>query len=63
MTLALSVSDATIWSVPYNCKTFIVQAPGPNLAKKIWSNFTHYFLKEFVSKCFRVALKNCLEYE
>ncbi len=57
MTLESSISEATIWSVPYNYKTFIVQAPGPNLAKKIWSIFAPYFLKKFVLKCFRVALK------
>ncbi len=28
MTLASSISDATIWSVPYNRKTFLVLATG-----------------------------------
>ncbi len=28
MTLALPISDATIWSIPYDRKTFIVQASG-----------------------------------
>jgi hypothetical protein len=28
MTLALPISDATIWRVPYDRKTFIVQATG-----------------------------------
>jgi hypothetical protein len=28
MTIVLSISDATIWSIPYDRKTFIVQATG-----------------------------------
>jgi hypothetical protein len=28
MTLALPISDATIWSVPYNRKTFIALSTG-----------------------------------
>ncbi len=35
MTLASSISDATIWSIPYDRKTFIVQATGTSEAKKV----------------------------